>query len=227
MSLKLYILISNLITLTELVGNPRIGVLKRLIRFDHFKYERSDAAVMWRRRRFRPLHTFGIHVGETDAGARRHVWASAVALRDKKSKRKIVVSSLHLVSDVESDLYKALTEPVRPQRAADFDNMLRTWVQTVETFAANIGADEIILACDANLNYHKAWVKTYAAGITGDTMRVTWRGHEPTGAPRGTHGNRLIDWAFATRGLRVLKIRILKQNKASDHRAFTEVLEYR
>jgi hypothetical protein len=155
MSLKLYILISNLITLTELVGSPRIGVLARLIRFDHFKHERSDAAVMWRKRRFAPVETYGLHVGETSDGARRHIYASLVVLHDKKSKRRIVVSSLHLVSDVESDLYKALTEPERPQRAADFDDMVNTWFEKVNKIAARNHADEIIMACDANLNYHR------------------------------------------------------------------------
>lgn len=226
-SLVFFALMSNVITLTEVVGRDRLHAVFKLRRFAFYKHPKSDAAVLWKQRRFRPMIYRGLHVGKTGSGPRRNIWASAVALKDKRTKLVHVVSSLHMVADVESDVYKTLNGDPE-ERATDYHAMFVEWIAQSIELAQDAEADYLILSTDSNLNYHRTWVQNYIGDLlSGSGLRVTWNADMPD---RGTHGKRLIDLAIASRSLRVVSIRVLgrkKVRKASDHLAFTEVLKPR
>lgn len=229
-SLLYYVFFSNVVTLTEVVGRDRLHAIMRLDRWAFYKATNSDAAVVWRKRRFAKKASAALHIGRTDNGPRRDIWASIVALQDKKRRgRRVAVSSLHMVADVEGDLYRTLHGSPN-HRGADYHSMFRSWLALAAGFAEDHGCTDLILACDSNLNYHRQWVQAYVADLASDhNIRVSWDNHMPP-ASEGTHGHRLIDLALVERSLRVLSIKILRNRKvkrSSDHLAFTEVLEYR
>lgn len=226
-SLLWFASISGLVTTTEGAGKARVRILNRIPGFDHFKFHACDAAVLWRSSRFKALARRGMHVGTVSEGARRSIAASTVVLKRRRGKTRetIVVSSVHLPSDVEAAISKMLAGRPTP-RGTQYHAIFTEWYAEVQEVADEFDADFVIMACDSNLDYFKPWVQRFADN-NAPRVHVGWNGHLPK---RGTHGKRLIDWSLLSHNLKVKRIRVLGRKvvtRASDHRAFTEVIRSR
>jgi Endonuclease/Exonuclease/phosphatase family len=137
----------------------------------------------------------------------------------------LVFSVLHTPSAVDSPAGWR-----KGPRAVVYRLVVWGWKRSANRFARSIRKDlkatrpkvrvHRVIAGDFNLHILRAWARKYL-GTVFTKLAATWDRIKPN---RGTLGARVIDYAFVSRSLRVLRARVLVLTRSSDHRTFWQDL---
>lgn len=207
---------ASLLTFTEVDSEKREKVLRQFEGYGFIagdKTGRDDCGIMWNEEEWEVIHAKTFNVAEYMAG---NIGAALVVLKHKTSRKKIVVSVVHLPSAVEG------SGRVEGGRAAEWYLARRNWVSTTKKIAKRFGVRSILLVADWNLDLKKAWVRALIK-----SQHPKWKWVWKTFPTVGTHGNRLIDFTLFKGPLRVVeRPQIHGITKASDHRAYEETFAF-
>lgn len=227
--------VPHLITLTEVGDGQRGRILEQLAGFQRVQHAPAigadECAVLFDTGMFELVDWESVAV--SDRTYRRingkqspKFYALNVALRLREHPDEIiVVSVIHTPSSVETP--RGWADGERPLVYRD---VVHGWKRAVGVFARAVKAKERaagrkvrvhrLLTGDFNLNMLKAWVRAYLGTVFGNLTQL-WSKVRPNS---GTHGARVIDTSWLSRGLRALKAKVLAQSPSSDHKAFWEDL---
>lgn len=211
---------ADLLTLTEVSGNPRSSTLPESqwsVVQSKDGGRKSDSAILFNNNTWTLRFQEVVPIVQGD-GSILPVWAVFAVLKHESGK-VVVVSSAHLPRSVEG---KTGFSKVEAKRVRATLSGSQQWRQHANGLYREWDADAILLAADWNLNIKKSWVQRWFKK-SAPAYDANWQGKMPV---RGTLGKRIIDIALL-RGLRVVSREILPHNKSSDHTPYREVLEFK
>lgn len=215
---------SDLVTLTEVSAERREAVIKDVadehgwgVLFGD-KGGMDDTAILWKKERFLCDEAYtkkvsNVTVPGPGGGAPA---ASFAVLRDRISKKRLLVSVLHLMSGVEEGgRFARSSARVRAWRAAQ-----KGWRLEWNRLAKQTLPQGVLICADWNVNIRTAFFRAQFKIIQpGMQLVLDWR-NLPA---RGTLGKRIIDFSFIRGKLTVVaKPRILAEDESSDHKPYIE-----
>lgn len=144
---------------------------------------------------------------EYGGGRTKPVHALVVPLKARKGKKQWVLVISHDPLDNTQ------------QRAEVWVDVQHGKVQLNDSLELQYPDAEIIFVADVNKNLRQPEESFRVARYIEHPMKklASWRGHMPQGG--GTHGNQVIDMAFADPGV-IVDCQLVVDDKSSDHRPF-------
>ena len=135
-------------------------------------------------------------------------------LRHKKTGRKVLVSVVHLPSNVEGDWRDGA------YRVFVWRDAQKNWKRIINDLRKQHGG-KVMYVADWNLNFKRLRFRALMKTLY-PTLKLTWK--PPFGAA-GTHHKRIID-ATVTNMRIVQKARLIRDDNSSDHRPYLEELDF-
>ncbi len=201
---------ATVITGTE-GGNPRFKELLKAkdwgVRREPGDHNRDDVWVTWNEKVWEPRTGFVRQLSdETYDGRRVHL--AVQKLRHIELRTRVFFMVHHLPAHIERDFKNQNRKNVRVRAYNESLEAIRKLI--IELREEHPRAHYVVTG-DWNLDFHKPWVpRTLARRLSGAGLRKT-----PVAAgTKGTHGRRLIDWAYSDLPARGA---VLPLSRASDH----------
>ncbi|WP_067428562.1 endonuclease/exonuclease/phosphatase family protein [Nocardioides jensenii] len=176
---------------------------------------RGDVTVEHHRTPWKRLAGYAVRLSSKRyLGGKKECWAAVTVYRLRGSDRTRVVVGVHMPARVEGPLLRG-TNTVDTNAWTDALAQLGRLVAELREKCPHA---EIVVVGDWNVNLRNKHFRdliarqlrlTAAAPVNSNGKRIPWS------RVRGTHGGRVIDWAFTNRHTTV---KVLPSNAASDHR---------